>query len=99
VTVTDTGHGIPEADLKRVFEPFFSTRHGHRGTGLGLSVTYGMVSEMGGEIAVSSQLDRGTRFMVTLPLQSPRLSSATACAIDPASSAAADSQPIEEKTT
>jgi two-component system NtrC family sensor kinase len=99
VTVTDTGHGIPEADLKRVFEPFFSTRHGHRGTGLGLSVTYGMVSEMGGEIAVSSQLNRGTRFMVTLPLQSPRLSSATACTIDPTSNAAADSRPIEEKTT
>jgi two-component system NtrC family sensor kinase len=99
VAVADTGHGIPEADLKRVFEPFFSTRHGHRGTGLGLSVTYGMVSEMGGEIEVSSQLDRGTRFVVTLPLQSSRLSSATACAINPASNAAADSRQIEEKTT
>ena len=99
VTVADTGHGIPEADLKRVFEPFFSTHQGHRGTGLGLSVTYGMVSEMGGEIAVSSQLDRGTRFMVTLPLQSPRLSSATACAIDPPGDSAAGSPFTEGETT
>jgi len=71
VTVADTGHGIAEADLKRVFEPFFSTRHGHVGTGLGLSVTYGMVSEMGGTITVDSQVNRGTRFTVTLPLVPP----------------------------
>ena len=99
VTVVDTGHGIPEADLKRVFEPFFSTRQGHGGTGLGLSVTYGMVSEMGGEIAVNSQINRGTRFMVTVPLKSPRMSSATACAIDPANRAGAVSPLTEEKTT
>ena len=99
VTVADTGHGIPEADLKRVFEPFFSTRHGHGGTGLGLSVTYGMVSEMGGEITVSSQLNRGTRFMVTLPLKPPQESSAAACAVSPANSAAAGSQITEGKTT
>jgi len=71
VTVADTGRGIAEADLKRVFEPFFSTRHGHAGTGLGLSVTYGMVSEMGGTISVDSQVNRGTRFTVTLPLVPP----------------------------
>ncbi len=99
VTVADTGHGIPEADLKRVFEPFFSTRTGHGSTGLGLSVTYGMVSEMGGEITVSSQLNRGTRFMVTLPLKPPPLSSAVACAVSPANNAAADSQITEDKTT
>ena len=71
VTVSDTGHGIAEADLKRVFEPFFSTRQGHAGTGLGLSVTYGMVSEMGGAISVESQINRGTCFTVTLPLTPP----------------------------
>ncbi len=71
VAVADTGHGIPEADLRRVFEPFFSTREGHAGTGLGLSVTYGLVSEMGGTIAVESKPDQGTCFTVTLPLASP----------------------------
>ena len=99
VTVADTGHGIPEADLKRVFEPFFSTRQGHGGTGLGLSVTYGMVSEMGGEITVSSQVDRGTQFTVTLPLKPPRMPSATACAVDPAGNTDAGSQFRKEKTT
>lgn len=74
VAVADTGHGIPEADLKRVFEPFFSTREGHAGTGLGLSVTYGLVSEMGGTIAVESKPNRGSCFTVTLPL-TPSLSS------------------------
>ncbi len=98
VTVADTGHGIPEADLKRVFEPFFSTRHGHGSTGLGLSVTYGMVSEMGGEIMVNSELNRGTRFTVTLPLKPLPLSSAPACAIDPSNKAVASS-PTEGKTT
>lgn len=71
VVVADTGHGISEADLKRVFEPFFSTREGHAGTGLGLSVTYGLVSEMGGTIAVESKPNQGTRFTVTLPLTPP----------------------------
>ncbi|MDX2452357.1 sensor histidine kinase [Desulfosarcina sp.] len=99
VTVADSGHGIPEADLKRIFEPFFSTRTGHGSTGLGLSVTYGMVSEMSGEITVSSQLNRGTRFMVTLPLKPPPLSSAVACAVSPANNAAADRQITEDKTT
>ena len=98
VTVADTGHGIPEADLKRVFEPFFSTRHGHGSTGLGLSVTYGMVSEMGGEIMVNSELDRGTRFTVTLPLKPLPSSSAPACAIDPSNKAVASS-PTEGKRT
>ena len=99
VAVADTGHGIPEADLKRVFEPFFSTRHHHGGTGLGLSVTYGMISEMGGEITVQSRVNKGTCFTVTLPLKPPRMSSATACAIDPASSSAADGHLTEETTT
>ena len=82
ITVSDTGHGIPEDDLKRVFEPFFSTGQGHSGTGLGLSVTYGMVSEMGGEIIVHSRVNQGTRFTVTLPLKPPQTTMATVCAVD-----------------
>jgi two-component system, NtrC family, sensor kinase len=69
VTVSDNGHGIPQEDIKRIFEPFFSTRDQHAGTGLGLSITYGMVTEMGGDIAVESQVGQGTRFTVTVPLK------------------------------
>ena len=101
VTVSDTGHGIPEADLKRVFEPFFSTRQGHSGTGLGLSVTYGMIMEMGGEIAVDSQLNVGTRFTITLPLAPPAISAAggEVCPVLPPQQSAIEAQPTEEETT
>lgn len=68
VTITDDGCGIPESDLKRIFEPFFSTKTQNGGTGLGLSITYGLVKEMGGEIQVQSQEGQGTSFIVTLPL-------------------------------
>lgn len=84
VTVADTGIGIPETDLKRVFEPFFSTRQDHGGTGLGLSVTYGMVSEMGGKITVKSQVNQGTRVTFTLPIEPPSAPSGKACTIQPA---------------
>ncbi len=66
VTITDNGKGIPESDLKRIFEPFFSTK-GSSGTGLGLSVTYGIIKKLGGEIAVRSKVGVGTSFTVILP--------------------------------
>ena len=69
IVIADNGHGIPHADLKRVFEPFFSTRTGQKGTGLGLSITYGLVKEIEGDIAVESKLGEGTRFIVTLPVK------------------------------
>jgi len=69
VTVSDNGHGIPEEDIKRIFEPFFSTRAQNVGTGLGLSITYGLVTEMGGHIAVESRVGQGTRFTVTVPVK------------------------------
>jgi len=70
--VADNGHGIPEEDIKRIFEPFFSTRNQHTGTGLGLSITYGLVTEMGGHITVESQVGQGTRFTVTVPFKHER---------------------------
>jgi len=82
VRVSDTGHGIPEADLKQVFEPFFTTRHGQAGTGLGLSITYGMVTEMGGEISVKSKVNQGTCFSLILPFALPTPSSAKSCRIE-----------------
>ena len=66
-TVADNGCGIPEADRKRIFEPFFSTKKKRGGTGLGLSITYGLVQELGGRISVSSEIGKGTEFTITLP--------------------------------
>ncbi len=79
VTVADTGLGIPQEDLKRVFEPFFSTSSGAGGAGLGLPVTYGMVSQMGGKIKVQSKVNQGSAFTITLPLKRPGGSSANEC--------------------
>lgn len=66
--VYDSGHGIPQSDIGRVFEPFFSTKIGTGGTGLGLSITYGLVQELGGDIHVKSKVGEGTTFIVTLPM-------------------------------
>jgi hypothetical protein len=67
VTVADTGSGIAPEHLARVFDPFFTTKAARRGTGLGLSVSYGIVKEHSGEIEVESQTGAGTRFHVTFP--------------------------------
>lgn len=68
LSIADNGTGIPEDNLERIFEPFFSTR-GNRGTGLGLSITYGIVQKMGGQIQVQSQEGEGTTFTITLPVK------------------------------
>jgi signal transduction histidine kinase len=66
-SIKDTGDGISPQDRERIFEPFFTTRSGQGGTGLGLSVTYGIVSDHGGAIDVESELGVGTNFTVWLP--------------------------------
>ena len=68
VTVADDGTGIPKRDLDRIFEPFFTTK-GAGGTGLGPSITYGIVEKLGGRIAAESEVGKGTRFAVTLPVR------------------------------
>jgi len=68
IQITDTGEGIPEEILERIFEPFFSTRPAGKGTGLGLSVSYGIISSHGGWIEVDSQPDQGSRFRIYLPI-------------------------------
>jgi PAS domain S-box-containing protein len=67
VEVRDTGHGIKREDVKRIYDPFFTTKGIGRGTGLGLSVSYGIVQEHGGAIFVDSAPGKGTTFQVALP--------------------------------
>jgi len=69
VAVKDNGVGIPPENLPRIFEPFFTTRAGQGGTGLGLSVTYGIVAEHGGAIEVESTPGAGSTFTVFLPVE------------------------------
>lgn len=67
VEVRDTGAGIPEEALRRVFEPFFSARPAGAGQGLGLSICHGAVTALGGEISVRSEPGRGSVFRVAIP--------------------------------
>ncbi len=67
VEVEDNGVGIPGEHMDRLFDPFFTTRRAGGGTGLGLSVSYGLVKEHGGMIGVQSRTGAGSRFMVFLP--------------------------------
>jgi hypothetical protein len=67
VEIKDTGVGIRREDIKRIYDPFFTTKGMGRGTGLGLSVSYGIVQEHGGAIFVESAPGQGTTFQVALP--------------------------------
>jgi signal transduction histidine kinase len=68
IEVADTGVGIPAEHLARIYDPFFTTKGEGRGTGLGLSVTYGIVQEHGGVLSCESAQGEGTRFRLVLPL-------------------------------
>ncbi len=69
LAIRDTGNGIPSENLERIFDPFFTTRPIGEGTGLGLSVSYGIVTEHGGFVDVESAVGRGSCFTVWLPLE------------------------------
>src|SRR5882724_11960459 len=67
IEVADTGNGIPRDHIHKIFDPFFTTKPGGRGTGLGLSVSYGIIKEHAGKIDVRSAPGRGTSFHVEFP--------------------------------
>lgn len=73
IQFADTGVGIPEGIRGRIFDPFFTTKPVGQGVGLGLSVSYGIVKAHGGTIAVASQVNKGTTFIIKLPVQENRL--------------------------
>ena len=65
--VADTGEGIAPEDIRRIYDPFFSTRKKTGGNGLGLSISYGIVQEHGGAMEVESNVSTGTRFLIRFP--------------------------------
>ncbi len=69
ICLADTGIGIAPENLERVFEPFFTTRSKDGGTGLGLSVSYGIIADHGGFIDVESQVGKGSTFTIWLPVE------------------------------
>lgn len=72
VIISDTGCGIPEENLGRLFTPFFTTKAHGKGTGLGLSIVYGIIKMHRGQIAVKSEVGKGTTFTITLPVRLPQ---------------------------
>jgi len=68
IEVTDTGAGIPPENLQRIFDPFFTTKATGRGTGLGLSVSYGIIKEHAGKVDVRSTPGKGTSFRLEFPV-------------------------------
>lgn len=73
LSIADTGEGIPAEILNKIFDPFFSTKDKHKGSGLGLSVVYGVVKEHEGYINIKSKLGEGTVFEIIFPISSKPL--------------------------
>jgi len=72
ITIEDTGCGIPEENLDKIFTPFFSTKPTGKGTGLGLALCRGIIEKLGGSIAVTSDVGKCTAFTINLPVERPQ---------------------------
>ena len=68
IQIADNGIGIAQANLSRIFDPFYTTKPVGKGTGLGLSICYGIIKKMGGNIDVQSVKGEGTTFSIHLPI-------------------------------
>jgi signal transduction histidine kinase len=69
VRIADSGTGIPDEALAKIFEPFFTSKPRGKGSGLGLAVAKGIVSDHGGRIDVSTEVGKGTEFLVSFPIE------------------------------
>ncbi len=69
IQIIDDGPGMPSEVQQRIFDPFFTTKETGKGTGLGLSIVYGLINKLGGNINVTSELNKGTTFSITLPVK------------------------------
>jgi two-component system NtrC family sensor kinase len=67
-TISDTGRGIDEREMAKIFDPFYTTKSNGQGTGLGLSICYGILQELNGEIDVKSTAGKGTVMNVSIPV-------------------------------
>jgi signal transduction histidine kinase len=69
ITVEDTGEGILPEHQDKIFDPFYTTKKPGKGTGLGLSISYRIVKEHGGSIVMESEVGKGTKFIVSIPVE------------------------------
>jgi len=72
ISVADSGTGIAKEHLQEIFDPFFTTKNAEEGTGLGLAIVYGIVKKLNGSIRVESEVGKGSRFILELPLLADR---------------------------
>lgn len=72
ISIQDSGVGVPEESLQKIFDPFYTTKAVGQGTGLGLAISYGIINAHGGTIQVTSKLGAGTEFVITLPTNNSR---------------------------
>lgn len=68
ISISDTGEGIPQDTIKKIFDPFFTTKEIGKGTGLGLSISYEIITKHDGEITVTSEVGKGTQFLIRIPI-------------------------------
>ena len=96
IAVTDTGTGMDDATQRSVFEPFFTTKEVGRGTGLGLAMAHGIVTQHGGQIDVESELGKGSTFTVLLPRVAPAATSTAIAGSQPVPALARESLLVVE---